>query len=526
MRSMRTLTLSKALFAVFVLTVFVLPHVAFAQLPAPFDFGVNSSATAAADGYVVGQSSASGHNHAFIWSASTQTMTDIGAAVDTLVPGNLFSLPTSVNSHGAVVGGALAPDFSTVGFYWSQATGLVSLGQLYPNVQQTTILINENGVVAGVTSDNRLFRWTLAGGFHYLGNAPSSSFPYLSGINANGDIVGGTGDQSVGFVAFASDNVLTLLTSPGTTAPPTNVGATINVGNVNIQLNGINDSGVVVGQYWDYEYIYSVFDNRLGGFANLDVHTSHPFRWSSTAGFTDLGSFFVPAQYGVAGGSANALNSSGTIVGYSFVTNDPFNGLTYDAFSYQGSGPLTPLQAPPNSQSQATSLNDDGAIVGSSNGAAVIWQHGVPSTISPSFAPQFPSAAVHQHMLFGTSFDQNFNAHGWTIALAAAKPVISSVTPSQGLLWPPNKKMVPVSITVVATESGAPSPACRITGVTSNEPGTGEWQITGALTLTLQADRLGTGNGRIYTIGVACSDQAGNSATSSTSVVVPHDLGH
>jgi hypothetical protein len=104
-------------------------------------------------------------------------------------------------------------------------------------------------------------------------------------------------------------------------------------------------------------------------------------------------------------------------------------------------------------------------------------------------------------------------------------PAITAVTPSQTSLWPPNKKMVPISVAVATTDAVTVSPGCKITSVTSNEPGSDQWVITAPLTLQLQADRLGTGNGRIYTISVTCTDAAGNASSRSTTVIVPHDQG-
>lgn len=611
--------LRAAVIALTAVTALAAPIRAFAQAPAPIDIGNlgggYTNATAGADGYIAGVSlTTSGEWHPFVWSASTKTMRDISGDVSVLVPSMGPIGITGVNSNGELVGAAWDSAFTAMtGFYWSPATGAVSLGALYPNVQQTAVLINERGVVAGVTADNRLFRWTFAGGFDYLGSLYANSFPYLSAINSHGDIVGGSGDLSAAFVAYASSNVLTTLTSPGTTAPPSNVGATINEGNVNIQINGINDNGVVVGQYWDFEYIYEVYAISLGGFANLDSHVSHPFEWTSAGGFTDLGSFSQDAgQLGAnPGGGALAINGSGTIVGYSFVTNDPASGLSYDAFSYQGSGPLAALQRSNagSAYNSATGINDDGVIVGFSGNdgsGATVWQNGVPQSIVPHFAPMYDSVNISGHTLWGNGFDNNWVTHAWTMALASADttkpvvkvapgdqtveatgpkgavvtftatatdpddtagpvtcteasgstftlgtttdvcsstdthnntgstsfkvtvqdttpPVITSVTPSQASLWPPNKKMTAISVAAAATDLVTTSPACRISSVTSNEPGAGEWSITGALTLQLQADRLGTGSGRIYTINVTCTDDAGNASSRSTTVSVPHD---
>lgn len=101
-------------------------------------------------------------------------------------------------------------------------------------------------------------------------------------------------------------------------------------------------------------------------------------------------------------------------------------------------------------------------------------------------------------------------------------PTIVSVTPSTTMLWPPNHKMVSVSIAVVATDNADPAPVSHIVGVTSNGGASSDWQITGPLTVNLRAERPGTGD-RVYTIAVATSDASGNTATASVEVRVPHD---
>jgi hypothetical protein len=100
-------------------------------------------------------------------------------------------------------------------------------------------------------------------------------------------------------------------------------------------------------------------------------------------------------------------------------------------------------------------------------------------------------------------------------------PVISSVTPSTTTLSPPNRQMVPVSIDVVAADNVS-LPVCVVTGVTSNEAlDSGDWILNGPLAVSLRAERAGQGNGRLYRIAVACSDEAGNTATGSAAVTVP-----
>jgi predicted outer membrane repeat protein len=100
-------------------------------------------------------------------------------------------------------------------------------------------------------------------------------------------------------------------------------------------------------------------------------------------------------------------------------------------------------------------------------------------------------------------------------------PVITSLSANPSVLSPPNHKMVPVIISVTASDICDPNPVSKIIAVSSNEPSAGQYQITGDLTLALQSDRNGGGNGRIYTITVRAVDQSGNATTKNVLVTVP-----
>jgi hypothetical protein len=102
------------------------------------------------------------------------------------------------------------------------------------------------------------------------------------------------------------------------------------------------------------------------------------------------------------------------------------------------------------------------------------------------------------------------------------------VSASPNLLSPPNHKMVPVTITVSATDRGDAAPVSRIVSVTSNEAAntigdgntSADWTITGPLTVSVRSERSGQGNGRIYTISIESRDRFGNAALATTQVVV------
>ncbi len=110
-------------------------------------------------------------------------------------------------------------------------------------------------------------------------------------------------------------------------------------------------------------------------------------------------------------------------------------------------------------------------------------------------------------------------------------PSIRSLAASPTVLWPPNHQMVPVNVTLAASDGCDTAPSCRITSVRSNEPVNGlgdgdtapDWEITGNLGLKLRAERFGKGNGRVYTITAMCTDASGNSSTKTTTVTVPRD---
>ncbi|HWI16286.1 MAG TPA: FG-GAP-like repeat-containing protein [Vicinamibacterales bacterium] len=111
-------------------------------------------------------------------------------------------------------------------------------------------------------------------------------------------------------------------------------------------------------------------------------------------------------------------------------------------------------------------------------------------------------------------------------------PVVGSISNNAPSLWPPNHKMVAVTVTASASDLAGVT-SLKIINVTSSEPDNGlgdgdtagDIVITGAMTVNLRAERSGKGNGRTYTITVEARDAAGNATTRTTTVVVPHSQG-
>jgi hypothetical protein len=134
------------------------------------------------------------------------------------------------------------------------------------------------------------------------------------------------------------------------------------------------------------------------------------------------------------------------------------------------------------------------------------------------------TVTCHARDAAGNSASGSFNV---TVRDTTA-PAIVSITPSINLITPPNHKMVPVTIAVVATDATDTAPVSMVTGVSSseglNDRGDGntnaDWAITGPLSVALRAERTGKGNGRVYTITVRTVDRFGNATIATTSVSV------
>jgi len=232
----------------------------------------------------------------------------------------------------------------------------------------------------------------------------------------------------------------------------------------------INNSGIVVGWSWDADSVGHAFRARPG---------------------------FPMEDLGMLGGAfpqsgAEAINDAGTIVGY---TTAP---ASWTAFVYTDATGLVDLNTRiPAATAGWRGLNDARAI----NNAGQI---------------------VVEYAVIGRNGTYLLTPLSDTVA-----PAIAAASATPDALRPPDGRMVPVALAVTATDDVDAAPRCSITSVTDSEgPATGQnpsVDITGELTLRLQAARLGTGNGRAYTIGVRCADTSGNASTTTVVVLVPHD---
>jgi uncharacterized repeat protein (TIGR03803 family) len=105
-------------------------------------------------------------------------------------------------------------------------------------------------------------------------------------------------------------------------------------------------------------------------------------------------------------------------------------------------------------------------------------------------------------------------------------PTISNVAVTPNVLWPPNHKMVEVTVSYTATDDCGG--VTNVLVVSSNEGPSGpgpDWVIKDDHHVQLRGERSGSGSGRVYTITVISTDNAGNSSTRSSVVSVPKSQG-
>jgi hypothetical protein len=106
-------------------------------------------------------------------------------------------------------------------------------------------------------------------------------------------------------------------------------------------------------------------------------------------------------------------------------------------------------------------------------------------------------------------------------------PSCSSAKAFPALLWSPNHQFEPVQI-IGVTDPEGDSVTITVTGVTQDEPvkrnnlDPSPDAVIEAGSTFIRAERLGTGNGRVYEISFRAVDENGSFCTGSVTVSVPH----
>jgi len=239
--------------------------------------------------------------------------------------------------------------------------------------------------------------------------------------------------------------------------------------------------------------------------STVSSNTGGGIRNASVSGTLTLNNSIVANQ--AAGGDCVGPITS---VGYN-LDSDGSCGLTGAGDIPNGLADLGPLQvnAPGNTATHALGANSHAIDGGNCSGGTItVDQRGVSR-------PQGPACDSGAFEL-----EQASNL----------PPNCAAVTASPNSLWPPNHAFKPITINGVSDPDGNPV-TLSVTSIFQDEAvnalGSGntapDGQGVSSATAQVRAERVGGGDGRVYTIAFSANDGQGGSCTGTVQVGVPHN---
>ncbi|UCC32426.1 MAG: DUF3466 family protein, partial [Phycisphaerales bacterium] len=278
--------------------------------------------------------------------AATYKVIDLGTL------GEARSLGLSINDSEQIAGYDEDAATGDPDAWLVETCAFTSLGTFAGGSISEALGINDSGEVAGwsdnAAGDRKAFFYD--GGLTDLGTMTGRSDSEAVAVNASGEVVG----TAHNFGAPSTDRLAFIYLPSAAYGLPAGINSLGTLGGHQSVATDINDSGQVVGG------------------AQAANSYIRPFRWANGT-MTDLGT--LGGENGDVLHRAEAINSSGDVVGMSYTAGGDAHAFLYDG-SMNDLGVLTGGDT-----SVAYDINDDDQVVGTSNvtgGAfhAFIWESG------------------------------------------------------------------------------------------------------------------------------------------------------
>lgn len=324
-----------------------------------------------------GSITATGNEHAFLWSAGGG-MLDLGVLPDTA-----NSRAEAVNRHGVVTGFSEGvPSTPPLAFRWSVTDGMRSLGALAPGFDGASwgAALNDAGLIAGAANtaslDRHAFAWTLARGLQDI-DTLGSSYSEGVAVSAGGDVAGSR--------VPAGDDVLyrAFLWTPG---------------------RGMRDLGTAGGV--ESFAVAMTHGGRIAGLVNLASGDQRAMTWTRAEGMRQLGTL------GGANSRAFHANDSGHVVGYADDRTQASRAFLWSPRTGMLDLNTRLRDAPPGLVlDDALAINADGAIVASSNAGLVLLAPDEGNGAGPGAGPAVGPVIAPDVVRAGAAFVASV---GWT----------------------------------------------------------------------------------------------------------------